>query len=334
MSVSFICSYASPDATMPRCAGPATRARFISSTLAAVVLLAVVGCADRSAPREAGPILAAVSIVPQIWLIEQIGGEQVSAVALVQPGDSPATYAPTDAQVSRVMHADVYFRIGVPFENGLWFDALASSSRVRIVDVREGIERRPMAHDHAHDGRGGCAADGFDPHIWLSPKLLKEQAATMTRSLQELAPEHAALFRERLERLQHDLDELDAALRERFAPYRGRAFFVFHPSWGYFAEDYGLRQIAIEQEGKEPTDQELTALQRRAREEGVRVIFVQPQNAGRGAAAVAQAIGARVERLDPLAKDIPENLRHVAEAIARSFEAADSDDGQDSGVNR
>ena len=103
-------------------------------------------------------------------------------------------------------------------------------------------------------------------------------------------------------------------------PYKGRAFFVLHPAWGYFADEYDLRQFAIEREGKSPTDAELTELQRSARREGIKVVFVQPQVTGRGARAVATAIGARLERLDPLAADVDANLLRLADAIAESFE--------------
>jgi zinc transport system substrate-binding protein len=100
---------------------------------------------------------------------------------------------------------------------------------------------------------------------------------------------------------------------------RGKTFFVFHPAWGYFADEYGLKQVAIEQEGKEPSDEEATALQRSARQQGVKVVFVQPQIASRGAEAVARAIGARVEVLDPLAPDVLDNLVRAARAIAASY---------------
>ena len=151
-------------------------------------------------------------------------------------------------------------------------------------------------------------------------------AHTITDTLIEVDPASEAQYRQNLEALRGELKTLDRDLQEFFAHWRGRAFFVFHPAWGYLAHDYGLRQVAIEMEGKEPSESEMTALQRQARKEKLRVLFIEPQSTGRAARAVAAAVGARVERIDPLAADVANNLRHVAQQIARSFEASDAVD--------
>jgi zinc transport system substrate-binding protein len=320
-------------------------------TRAASILLisSLVVCACRSVTSQPGDgkLRVVVSVTPQAWLVSQIGGEHVEVTTLVHPGESPATYQPTDAEVSRVMAADVYFRIGVPFENGPWFQAIQTSNQLHIVDARSGITLRPIeahghddeAHDHgSHEGDHGTEAraghghnehqggdvtrkgPGNDPHIWLSPRLLKIQAETVARTLRELEPEHAGTFQRNLESLQSKLEAADRAIRKRLEPFRGKAFFVFHPAWGYFADEYGLRQVAIEIEGKEPSDHELTTLQAKARAEGIKVIFVQPQISGQSAQAVAETIGARVQTLDPLNKDVPDGLRRAAEAVAGSYD--------------
>ena len=107
-------------------------------------------------------------------------------------------------------------------------------------------------------------------------------------------PQSAADYDARLAELTIELGELDVWIEDTLAPYRGRAFVVFHPSWGYFADDYGLRQIAIETEGKEPSDSELTGIQEETRSLGVSVVFVQPQIAGKSAQAIAGAMGSDV----------------------------------------
>jgi zinc transport system substrate-binding protein len=292
------------------------------------------GCARSE--REPVQDLVAVSIQPQIWLVERIAGELVEVVALLSPGDSPATYQPTDTQISRVLQASVYFRIGVPFEEGEWFRAITSSGRIRIADIREGIELRVMeaGHDHEEDPAapspeqpvGGVepehehehdhSAGGLDPHIWLSPRLLKIQAANIERVLTELYPGQGDTFRANRIALDAELEALDAELREQLAPVRGRAIFLFHPSWGYFADDYGLHQVPIEIDGKEPSDAELTRFQTTARNEGVRVIFIQPQITSRTAEILAEALGAEVGILDPLARDVAANLRAAAALLA------------------
>ena len=320
-----------PAAVNPaRAAGPAVQrlcARVVKQNCLGLILsfLVVAGCGGTAGdPGGREKMVVAVSVTPQAWLVEQIGGQHVEVLVLVQPADNPHSYQPSDAQVSRVMQAGVFFRIGVPFENGPWFDAIRSSSRVPIVDTRQGISLRESEcdahgeHEHEHD-HGHAHGEG-DPHIWLSPRLLKIQARTIARTLAELDPPHQADYQKNLLALDDRLDQLDARLRELLHPVAGKAFFVFHPAWGYFADEYGLEQVAIEVEGKQPSDAELTGIQVKARELGIRVVFVQPQITGQAAQAVADAVGARVERLDPLARHIEENLLRAAEAIAQSYQ--------------
>jgi len=307
--------------------------------LALIPVATVVGCREPSNPAADGRLRVAVSIVPQVWLVKQIGGDRVEVVPVVRPGESPATYQPSDAQVTQVMTSAVYFRIGTPFERGPWFKTIESSHRLKIVDTRGNIVLRDMAchvhpesdegHHHEHD-HGGHAEhgphpaanghDGKDPHIWLSPRLLKSQARIVARTLGELDPEHAREYNRNLDSLERRLDGLNQTLRQKLKPVRGKAFVVFHPAWGYFADEYGLRQVAVEVQGKDPSDHQLTHLQKRARKEGVSVVFVQPQISSTAAQAVATAIGARVQPLDPLAEDVPAGLIRAAEALVESYE--------------
>lgn len=288
-------------------------------------LAAVAGCNDQPSQIPSGKITAVVSIAPQAWLVEQLGGAHVEVITLVGPGDSPETYQPTDAQVSRVMAAQVYFRIGVPVENSRWCSVIENSGRIKIVDTHHGIPLRQMA-GNGHSAAGGHDHDhhhhhhsGTDPHIWLSPRLLKKQAAAITEALIELEPQHTDFYTGCLHSLEKQLDEIDQAIRGLLEPWRGKAFLVFHPAWGYFADEYGLRQKAIEVQGKEPSDYELTRLADWTRQEEVEVIFVGPQDPKRLAQAVARVIGGRVETIDPLAWDVSANLVRVADMLAASY---------------
>lgn len=293
------------------------------------------GCqGQRATPARAKPRVA-VSIIPQQWLVEQIGGGQFEVLAVVGPGESHETFQPNDAQVSRLMSVDALFCVGVPFERSRAFSSLLAQGRFRMVDTGEGIPLREMtalercdeaSHgNHEREGREdeadshGHAHEGKDPHIWLSPRLLKIQARAVARTLGELDPARKEVYDRNLAATEERLEAADREIRRVLEPCRGKMFFVFHPAWGYFADDYGLKQVAIEAEGKEPSDQEATALQKLARQQGVKVVFVQPQIAGRGAEAIAQAVGARVGLLDPLAPDLPDNLVRVARAIADSY---------------
>jgi zinc transport system substrate-binding protein len=149
---------------------------------------------------------------------------------------------------------------------------------------------------------------------------LKIQAATIARTFAEQDPAHRTEYDRNLAVVQRQLDELDQTLAAKLAPLKGKAFFVFHPAWGYFADDYGLRQVSVEVEGKEPSDRELTQLQQQARQSGIKVVFVQPQFGGRSARAVAETAGARLEKADPLPADLPAGLIQIADALVASYQ--------------
>lgn len=302
-----------------------TRWKTAWGAVAAVGLVA--GC-GRSTPynEEAGEagVRAVVSIQPQEWLIRRIGGEHVTVQTLVRPGNSPATYQPTDIEISRVMAADVYFRIGVPFERASWSESIRSAPELRVVNTRQNVPLRDMEQPSGHAAHHGdqphTHSEHQDPHVWLSPPLLKIQAKTIAAHLRELDPAHAETYQQNLDSLERKLDQADETIRQKLAPFQGKAFLIFHPAWGYFADEYELRQVAIQSQGKEPTDQEMTALQSLVREEGISVIFVQPQISGDSAEAIAEAIGGRVETLNPLAEDILAEILRAAEVIAKSYE--------------
>ena len=275
-------------------------------------------------------------ILPTCWRVTSLictSSNRVEVVTLLSPGDSPATYQVTDAQISRVMRARVYFRTGVPFEHGRWFETLEASAGPAIVDLREGIALRHMEHDHDH----GEAADAgteqpdpsppdthleaaaADPHIWVAPGLLKIQALAIADALTDVDPEGHDSYHRRYEELVAELQALQDRIHSRLHGFEGRAFYVFHPAWGYFAEEFGLHQKAIEIEGKDPSDHDLTVIQAQMRADGAGVIFVQPQIGSRAVEAVGAATGAEVRLLDPLVRDVITNLEQVAEAIAGAF---------------
>lgn len=258
-----------------------------------------------------------VAIPPHKYFAERVGGKQVEVTVLLAPGQSPATFEPTPKQIAHLSEAHVYFRAGVPFENRLVEKIRGTLRDLRIVDTRRDIELLHMSVPHEHGGRESttCAHDETDPHVWMNPRLAATQARTICDELCRLDPDHAASFRERLVSLLDDLERLDRRIAELLAPFRGREFFVFHPAFGYFAEVYGLTQVAVESGGKEPAAKELASFVRRAEQADVRVIFIQPQFSTRSAEAIAREIDGSVVPLNPLAEDYLANLEHVAKSI-------------------
>ncbi len=252
-----------------------------------------------------------VSILPQAYFVERVGGSHVEVEVLVGPGQSPATFELTPKQMARLTRADAYFRIGLPFEKRLVGKIQTALSDLRVVDTRQGIKLRTMEHEHHNDGS--------DPHIWLDPMLVKVQAATVCEELCRLDPVNATEYEENLKAFKADLDEVDARITQALEPLKGRKFYVFHPSYGYFGDAYGLTQVAVEVEGKEPSARRLAALIDQAKEDSVKVIFVQPQFSAKSAEAVAEAIEGVVVPIDPLARDYLKNLEDIAEKITRGL---------------
>ena len=303
-----------------------------NTLVAAVAVLAlaalVAGCAPGAVEPGEETMSVTVSILPQRTFVERVGGERVTVSVMVEPGSSPATYEPKPEQLRALSDAVAYFSIGVPFE-GAWLDRIAAANRDMVmVDTAEGIERLPMRAHHHHDDDGddhddddhGHASGAPDPHIWLSPRLVKVQAENIYAALAELDPDHEPEFQANLDGFLADIDALEAEIREILGGVESDKFMVFHPAWGYFAADFGLEQMPIEVGGQEPSARELAALIERAREENIRVVFAQPEFRTSDAETIAKEIGGEVLLISPLAPDWLENMRRVAETFAQVLE--------------
>jgi zinc transport system substrate-binding protein len=180
-----------------------------------------------------------------------------------------------------------------------------------------------VAHENpGHDVHG---PGELDPHVWLSPRVVKVQARTICDELCRLDPANKAAYEENCRLFQEELDRIDGRIAEALAPLKRREFFVFHPAFGYFADAYGLRQVAVQAGGKDPNVKQLGALIERAKREGVKLLFVQPQFSKSSAEAVAEQIGGAVVPMDPLAEDYLENLLDMASKIKRALAGAKAD---------
>jgi zinc transport system substrate-binding protein len=268
-----------------------------------------------------------VSILPQQYFVQQIGGDHVDVQVMVSPGASPATYEPRPRQMTALADTRLYFAIGVAFET-VWLDKImAANPTMTLVRTDAGIQKIPMAtHHHGeeahHEGEenhGESSHDGIlDPHIWLSPPLVRQQAGTILTALTAADPSRSKYYASNYRRFVAAIDDLDRDLKTLFSGQEGLPFMVFHPAWGYFAQAYGLEQVPIEIEGKDPKPAQLQVMIENARTEGIRVVFVQPQFSVKRAELVAREIGGQVAVADPLALDWLTNLR----AVADKFKAA------------
>jgi zinc transport system substrate-binding protein len=290
-----------------------------------LVTLSLGACAQPTASDRAGALTVTVSIAPQQYFVERIAGEDVEVNVMVEPGASPATYEPKPEQLAALSQSAAYFSIGVPFEN-VWLERIAEANpEMRIVDTAAGIERVPIeAHTHEHEAEDDHddhddhdEAEGApDPHIWLSPSLVKIQARTIADAFITMDLDRKATYEANLDAFLDDIEALEVTIEETLSGVQSRKFLVFHPSWGYFARDFGLDQIAIEVDGQEPSARELAELIALAQEENIRVVFAQPEFSAEDATTIAEEIGGEVIMVSPLAVDWLDNMQTVADTFA------------------
>jgi len=268
-------------------------------------MLSKTGCSSHQPAMEStdSRVQVFVSLLPQAYFAEKVGGEHVQVSVLIPPGADPHTYEPTPQQMKDLAKADLYLKVGtIEFEE-MWMD--------RIVDVNPGML--------VVDTSQSIALIDQDPHIWLSPNLARQQAQSIYQALITIDAAHQPDYQRNLQAFQGEMDQLDQYIKEQLKNIKHRELLVFHPAWRYFCADYGLEEIAIEQEGKEPTVQEMVRIINDAREKGIRAVIVSPQHSTHQAEAIAGDIGAEIITLDPLARDYTANLRQAADELARAL---------------
>lgn len=283
-----------------------------------------------------------VSIIPQKYFVEQIAGDTLDINIMVPKGAEPATYEPKPKQMADLAKSDIYFSIGVPFEK-VWVKKFASMyPKLPIVKTDDDIEKRGMAAHHHHEGEAKHDEHEehaehheehehhnheahehpkgmLDPHIWLDPRLVKIQANTIAEALMKKYPKNKSLYAKNLRNFQKRLNALNNEIADMLKTKKGKKFLVYHPAWGYFANRYNLVQEAIEIEGKEPKPKALQEIINEAKEDGVGVIFVQPQFSQKSAKTIASAIKGEVVSIDSLDGDWENGLKNSAKILAKSL---------------
>ncbi len=269
-----------------------------------------------------------VSIPPQETFVARIGGDRVAVASLVAPGQDAHAFEPTPAQAARFSSSSLFFGIGFPFEDRIVEKLAGSNPALVFVDTSSSVPKRVMEEGHGHEANvhaaagqegeqegGGDQHEGFDPHVWLSPDLVKIQGLAIRDALIAADPGGEEIYRKNYAAFASDLDSLDAEIAAILSGVRGETVYVYHPVLGYFTDRYGLFQEAIEIEGKEPTARELAAFMERIREEHAGMIFVQKEFSTRSAEAVAAETGAVVKTIDPLSGDYFGTMRRIAHDI-------------------
>lgn len=284
------------------------RQRFNRIILLTLLLMSVfslaVSCTS-PAGETSGKIGVVVTILPQAEFVESVGGDRVEITVMVPPGISPHTYAPTPSQLVTVKQASMYAKVGsgVEFELVHMDRIEEAGGNMLVVDCARGVELFQN-----------------DPHIWLSPKNAMVMVENICCGLIAIDPLYEEYYIQNRDEYLMRLDELDQSMKKSFAGKTNGKFMVFHPSWGYFARDYGLTQISVEEEGKQPTAAGIAALVEQARTENIRVVFVSPQFDTQSAEAIAEVIGGEVVPIDPLAQDYIDNMSVILEKLVLAME--------------
>ena len=263
-----------------------------------------------------------VSILPQQYIVERIGGNQVNVNVMVKPGQSPETFEPSPKLMSLYSKSDIYFTIGLPFEQ-VWIDRVASlndsisivptqpASDALIIDLDSNdisIKEKTSEHHHIQD-----------PHTWLSPLLLLKQSKIILHELELLSPENKTFFNNNYNKLKHDINVINEYIVKAFEHSDKHKFITFHPAFSYFAHQYGLTQIAIEIDGKEPSAKQIAQVIKRIQNENVNYILIEKQFNQAIPETIAKSVGAQLLVLDPLALDYLVNMRDIADKINRAL---------------
>jgi zinc transport system substrate-binding protein len=295
----------------------------IIDLIVAIVIITVVIRHFFQPEPDDGRLQVMVSIDPQAYFVERIGGDRVAVEVLVPPGREPETYTPTPDKIRQLVSSRVFFRTGFPMETALLPKLNGIAPKLQVVDTRANLDLRhtdPYQHEaddrgHIHVSGCDCGMDGIDPHIWVSPALVKRQAETIRNSLIALDPDGKAEYDANCERFVADLTELQSEIREKLAPFLGKTIYVYHPTYGYFCDEFGLVQKAIEVDGKAPTPRSLADWISRARKDEVRVIFVQPEFNRSAAEQAAKLTGAKVVTHSTLRRDYFLSMQELATLI-------------------
>ncbi len=300
-------------------------------------LLIAAGCGKQSAPDTSadGKIKLYSLIAPVSWMAAQIGGDRVACSTLIPEMQSIHSYKPTPRDIAKLQSADYYLLIGLPMETNTLLKVL-KDSKTRVIDITTEIKRRAIgaaeacdcedddhdhdhahAHDHKDDHKHNEHEQFFDTHIWMSPANCAKMAEAICELLSVVDTANKKYYQANLKILLERINKVDAELKKQLAPMKGKKFLVYHPAFGYFAEHYGMTQVAVETGGKAPTPKQLEKLVSEARKENAKLIFVQPQFPQNSAKAISESLGAEIIMVNPLAADILTVYEGIADNLTK-----------------
>lgn len=275
----------------------------IIPVLAIVLFVFIASSCSREEPTGEKPMVV-VTILPQAEFVKKVGGDRVDVTVMVPPGANVHIYEPTPSQMTILAKAAMYAKVGSGIEFELtWMEKLrAVNKEMLVVDSSAGVSLQEVT--------GEVDSSEIDPHIWMSPGNVAVMVQNIYEGLVIIDAANKAYYEQHRDAYLQELSRLDQEIRDSLSGVPDRTFMVYHPSLGYFAREYGLTMLSIENEGKEPTAAGMARMIAQAKERNITVIFAEPQFNPQSAKVIADAIGGRVVFIDPLAGDYVANMRY------------------------
>lgn len=274
--------------------------------LLVISTMCLFGCSANTQKEDTNEkTIIAVSIVPEETFVKAVCGDLADVVTLIPPGSSPENYEPTAQQMEKFSDASLYFSIGVPTEEA---NILPKVGDVKVISLADEVAN--VYKDRTFD------SGERDPHIWLSPKRVKVMIETIASEMSKIDPDNEKTYEQNAANYIAQLDEVDQEIKDALDGVKCKEFIVYHPAFGYIADDYGLKMYALEEEGKEATAQHLQEMIDFAKKENIKVIFYQEEIDSSQSAAFAEEIGGKTIQLEPLAADYINNMKKMAQTMA------------------
>lgn len=278
------------------------------------ILVFLVSCNNQAGKNPAERIIT-VSIAPYKYFVDAIGGDDFTVNVMVPPGSDPHVYEPVPGQIQKLRASAGYISNGYLGFEMTWLDRFYETNpEMKKLNLGEKID--PIVSEHHHEGDH---VEGADPHYWVSPRCALKMALGIKDFLGEINPSGIAQYESNYIELANRISELDTIASGLFSEYRGKSFMIYHPNLAYLARDYGLKEVSVESEGKEPSPSAMKDLIDVARKDGIRTILVQREYDTRNAKAIASETGAQLVIIDPLAEDWYASTSAIIEALYQSL---------------
>jgi zinc transport system substrate-binding protein len=278
-----------------------------------LVLVFIISCGRQS--TDTGDRIITISIAPFKYFIEEIAGNDFKVNVMVPAGANPHIYEPFPEQINKLRKSVAYISNGYLGFEMTWLDRFyETNSTMKRLSLGDKID--PLVSEYHHEGDH---VEGADPHYWVSPKCAIIMASSVKEFLCELNPSQKMKYEANYQNLVLKIHDVDKKARELFSGVQNKSFMIFHPNLGYLARDYDLKEISVEYEGKEPSPSRMKELIDRAREDGLKTIFVQREYDTKNAKAIANEIGAEVKIIDPLSEEWQKATMDIINVLHTSF---------------